>query len=141
MPKKISKQSNKVIKKKGVTIDDLALMVKRGFDGQNQGFDKVEKRLDSHDLRFDMIDKRFDKVEKRLDDHDKKFISIETNLSILREDFSEMKDIVNSIYNRLDKLIAMFEKTEQENIIIKARLLKIEKVLKERFQIDINAIN
>lgn len=113
MPKKISKQSNKVIKKKGVTIDDLALMVKRGFDGQNQRFDIIEKRL----------------------------LNVETTVSILREDFNKMQETINNLYNRLDKLIAMHEKTEQENIIIKARLLKIEKVLKERFQIDINAIN
>lgn len=120
MPKKISKQSKKIIKKKSVTIDDLALMVKKGFDGQNQ---------------------RFDKIEKRLDGHDKKFILLETNLNILREDFNKVQETVNNLYNRLDKLIAMHEKTEQENIIIKARLSKIEKVLQERFQIDINKIN
>lgn len=113
MPKKISKQSKREVKKNGVTIDDLALMVRRGFDGQNQRFDVIEKRL----------------------------FNVETTVSILREDFNKMQETINNVYNRLDRLISMFEKTEQENVIIKARLLKIEKVLKERFQIDINAIN
>ena len=39
--------------KKKVTIDDLAGMVKRGFDAV--------------DARFDAVDARFDKIEERLD--------------------------------------------------------------------------
>lgn len=80
MPKKISKQSKKEAKKKGATIDDLALMVKKGFDGQNQ---------------------RFDKIEKRLDGHDKKFILLETNLNISREDFNESKETLNRVYDSI----------------------------------------
>lgn len=46
--------------KKNVSLDDLAVMVKRGFDG-------VDKRFDGVDKKFDGVDKKFDKVEKRLE--------------------------------------------------------------------------
>jgi len=39
-----------------VTIEDLAGMVKRGFD-------TVDKRFDAVDKRFDAMDKRFDRIE------------------------------------------------------------------------------
>jgi archaellum component FlaC len=48
------------MKNKNLTIDDLALMVKKGFDG-------VDKRFNGVDKRFDKVEKRLDKVEKRLD--------------------------------------------------------------------------
>ncbi|MDD5221227.1 MAG: hypothetical protein WC309_00855 [Candidatus Paceibacterota bacterium] len=38
--------------KKGVTIDDLAVIFSKGFDGV--------------DLRFDEMDKRFDKIENMI---------------------------------------------------------------------------
>jgi len=34
------------MKKKNITIDGLAVMVKRGFDGVDQRFDKVDDKLD-----------------------------------------------------------------------------------------------
>jgi len=42
-----------------VTLDDLAGMVKHGFD-------EVDKRFGDVDKRFDDVDKRFDRVEKTL---------------------------------------------------------------------------
>src|SRR3989344_9267967 len=44
---------------KGTTLDSLANMVARGFEG-------VDKRLDEHDKRFEAIDQRFDTVEHKL---------------------------------------------------------------------------
>lgn len=48
------------MKKKNITIDDLTMMVQKGFVGN-------DKRFDEMDIRFDGIDARLDKVEKRLD--------------------------------------------------------------------------
>jgi hypothetical protein len=45
------------MRKRNVTIEDLAVMVKRGFDG-------VDKRFDLVDKRFDAMDDRFERVEK-----------------------------------------------------------------------------
>ena len=56
------------MKKKDITIDDLAIMVGKGFES-------VDKRFDAVDERFNGVDKRFDKVEKRLDKIEKLIIS------------------------------------------------------------------
>lgn len=62
----------KKVANKKVTIDDLAIMVAKGFDGvhkeMNERFDKVYDRFDEVDKRFDEVDKRFDKVEKEISD-------------------------------------------------------------------------
>ena len=47
-------------KKKEMSIDDLAIIIKKSFY-------YVEKRFNGVDKRFNNIDKRFDKVEKRFD--------------------------------------------------------------------------
>ena len=51
--------------KKAMTIEDLAKMVKLGFD-------EVGKHLRDHDKRFDTIEERLDRVEVRLDRVEKK---------------------------------------------------------------------
>ncbi len=59
--------------KKVITLDELARMVKDGFDGvgkhlreHDKRFEAIEKRFEIIDKRFEAIDKRFDKVEERL---------------------------------------------------------------------------
>lgn len=47
------------MKSKNITIDDLAMMVQRGFQENQKELEKTAKKTD--------VDKRFDKVEKRLD--------------------------------------------------------------------------
>ena len=51
---------------KEITNEELAKMIKLGFDGQDKRFDGQDKRFDAHDKRFDAHDKRFDKIEQRL---------------------------------------------------------------------------
>lgn len=46
--------------KKKTTIDDLAGMVKRGFDDT---YAYMDKRFEAVDKRFDAMDKRFDRIE------------------------------------------------------------------------------
>jgi len=57
--------------KKNITIDDLAIMVKKGFDGV--------------DLRFDKVDESFDKIEKLiLTDHKRRLEKLEEEMKELR---------------------------------------------------------
>ncbi len=44
-------------KKKIITLEDLAKMVKHGFDD-------VDKRFNAVDKRFDVLENRFDTLEK-----------------------------------------------------------------------------
>lgn len=67
------------MKKKGVTIDELALMVGKGFQSVDKRFDEVDKRLDR-------MDKRFDRIEKLiLADHKDRIERLEMQVKELKE--------------------------------------------------------
>ncbi len=46
--------------KKNITIDDLAVMVKKGFDGVDKKFEETHKEMRDG---FSAVNKRFDKIE------------------------------------------------------------------------------
>lgn len=52
------------------TIDDLALMIKKGFDCVDDRFKKVDERFNKMDERFDKMDERFNKMESKVDNLD-----------------------------------------------------------------------
>lgn len=66
--------------KQKTTLDDLAEMVKRGFDG-------IEKRFEQVDERFEQVDKRFVSIEGRLDHVDARLSYIERDISEIRKHF------------------------------------------------------
>ena len=84
--KKVLRRSKKV------TIDGLAIMVAKGFDG-------VNKRLDGHDKRFEGIDKRFDKVEEEI--------------KLARRDILDVGDRFVARYE-FDGLLIRFNRLEQK---------------------------
>lgn len=69
-------------KNKKITIEDLAGMVKRGFD-------KVDVRFDRVDLKFEKVEARLDRIEKKLE-----------GVVYLRE-FEELKDRVEILEEAL----------------------------------------
>ena len=77
--------------KKETTIDDLAIMVKHGFDS-------VDKRFDGVDKRFDGVDKRFDEIDKEFVGVRKKFENIETRLNRIE------KSLIANHERRIEKL-------------------------------------
>ena len=54
------------MKKKEVTIEDLAGMVQRGFVQMDNRFDGVDKRLDKIENRLDKVEDRLDSIETEL---------------------------------------------------------------------------
>jgi len=62
------------MKKKNITIEDLARMVKKGFDGTDKRLDKIDARLDrienfilkQHSQKIDFLEKRIDRLEEAL---------------------------------------------------------------------------
>ncbi|MFA5433006.1 MAG: hypothetical protein WC319_09095 [Candidatus Paceibacterota bacterium] len=49
------------MKSKNITIDDLAMMVQKGF---SEAAKENSKRFDGVDKRFDRIEKKLDRIEK-----------------------------------------------------------------------------
>jgi len=67
------------MKKKDITIEDLALMVGKGFQS-------VDKRFDGIDKRLDRMDKRFDRIEKLiLTEHKERIEKLEMQVKELRD--------------------------------------------------------
>ncbi|MCX6719554.1 MAG: hypothetical protein NTV36_00355 [Candidatus Staskawiczbacteria bacterium] len=70
------------MKNKNITLDDLAVMVQKGFNGVDLKFEQVDKR-------FDLVDKRFDKIENLvLASHQKRIEKLEAEVKELREMFA-----------------------------------------------------
>ena len=59
---------------KKVTIEDLARMVKGGFDGNTAQFGEVNERLNQIDLRLGHMDARLAMVERDIADIRKHFV-------------------------------------------------------------------
>ena len=84
--------------KKKITIEDLAGMVKRGFDDTHVYMDK----------RFEAVDRRFEAVDRRFDDMDRRFDRIENMILKRHEEEIEhlkirMKDIEDLLAMPLKK--------------------------------------
>ncbi|MCX6722354.1 MAG: hypothetical protein NTY04_04210 [Candidatus Staskawiczbacteria bacterium] len=74
--------------KKNITIDDLAVMVQKGFGETAKKYD-MDLRFEEVDKRFDAIDKRFDRVEHLiLENHKKRLEKLETEVKELKELFA-----------------------------------------------------
>jgi len=78
--------SNKKIKKaKGVTIDTLAGMVKKGFDHMDERFNQVDKRLAQHEKRFEDLEQGQEEIKLKLGDVAYRFelVELERRVNIL----------------------------------------------------------
>jgi len=89
-------------------IEDLAGMVQRGFVQVDKRFEQVDKRFEQVDKRFEQVDKRFDKLEKKVDDIQNKVTQIDRRLFSVEEDVAEIKI---KQYGDLLKRINFIEKT------------------------------
>ena len=98
--------------KKKITIEDLAVIIKNGFDGVDQRFDKLEGDLvslvDSSKRQFDEICERLGFVEKKLD-------SMSTVEKAVLSEIKSIKDKLETKINRgeyldLEKRVIKLEK-------------------------------
>lgn len=84
-----------------ITIEDLAVMVQRGFSEMND-------KLNGHDKRFDSMDKRFDSMDKRLKIVEDKVSSLTTEFQSFRSEtrgnFEKVNSELYNVNNRLDRV-------------------------------------
>ncbi len=64
-------------KKEEITTNDLAVMIKKGFDHVDERFEKVDEQFEKVDERFEKMEKRFDNLEATLENQypDKNYLS------------------------------------------------------------------
>ncbi len=92
--------------KKNITIENLAHMVKKGFDGVDVRFDRVDQRFERVDQRFDKVDQRFDDVKSRFEGVNRRF------------------DAVDDRLDRIERLILADHKKRIERLEIEVKELK-----------------
>ena len=80
---------------KNITINDLAVMVQKGFNGVDKRFEQVDKRFEQMDKRLDSMvtkaemNRRFDGLEDRiLVSHQKRIEKLEAEAKELRRMFA-----------------------------------------------------
>lgn len=81
--------------KKEVTLEDLALMTKNGFDDMG-------KRFDEHDKGFDKIGQRLDRIEKNQESFKKDFSDIRFRMTELvhRDEFLQLEQRVRKLESK-----------------------------------------
>jgi hypothetical protein len=73
------------MKSKNITIDDLAIMVQKGFS-ETAKKEEMDKRFDGVDKRFDKVEKRLDRIEKLiLADHKERIEKLEIEMKELKD--------------------------------------------------------
>lgn len=84
-----------------MTIDDLAVMVAKGFDGVN--------------TRFNEVDKRFDEVDKRLNEVEKDIAEVKESLVSTRRDVLAMGDrfTLKCEFHDLANRVSLLEKKQK----------------------------
>ena len=71
---------------KKITIDDLAVMVKNGFDktSTKEQVEKLEYRTNKVEVRLEKVEKKLDKIENLItDDHHKRIEKLESRVDYL----------------------------------------------------------
>lgn len=80
---------------KKITIDDLAIMVQKGFDETNE---KLGGRIDKFNGRMDKLDGRMDTLEKKVDDG---FLRVEARLDAIDKDIKELDFVTRDEFEDL----------------------------------------
>ncbi len=108
-------------KNKKMTIDDLAIIVKKGFDGVNKKFIGIDKR-------FIGIDKRFAEQDKKIDDKFENFaIMVQRGF---REQAENTKSMFNGLEIKVDSLDRSVFNLGQKVDSMDERLKDVEKAVK-----------
>lgn len=74
------------IKKGPVTIDDLAIMVAKGFSRMDERFEGVEDKFEAVNKRLDDIDYRLGKIESN---HERRLDILEDRMAVIKTYFEK----------------------------------------------------
>jgi predicted nuclease with TOPRIM domain len=83
-----------------VSIDDLAIMIAKGFSGVDKKISGLENRFDSLENRFDSLETRFDSLENRVNLMDNRLSNQLDNVVInytMREEHSKLETRVRKL--------------------------------------------
>ena len=82
-------------------IEELALMIAKGFEGVHKQFELIDKRFQEIDKNFEAIDKRFDIIESRLDHMDARLAMLERDVAEIRQRLSMRDEVFEDLLMRV----------------------------------------
>lgn len=89
-------------------------------------FAKIDQRFDKIDGRLEGVEGRLEGVEGRLEGVDGRLGGVELRLRAVEEDVRWMKENSSAIFTKLDKFIGLFEKHEQELLVLGDQMRRLE---------------
>ena len=118
----------KAKKKKAITLDDLALMMGRGFNEVGEKFSEVHEKMNKGfagvDEKFDEVDEKFAGVYKKMDkgfaNVDMKFDEVHKEIKELKESFSILQTAVDGYAKRADDYF-------QEMVMLSHKVDRVER--------------
>jgi len=90
------------------------------------------------DEKFQIASKEREEFNTRLENIEVKTASLEVDMKEVRADIKETKDIINQLFNRIDRFLAILEKLDQEFTIMKEDIRRMKKVIKEKLGVDLS---
>jgi len=115
-------------KEKEITLDDLALMMGRGFnevhEKMDKGFAGVDKKFDEVDKRFDEVDEKFDEVYKNMG---KGFANVDMRFDEVHKEISELKESFNTLQIAVDGYAKKADDYFQEMVVLSHKVDRIER--------------
>ena len=104
-------------KKKDVTLNDLALIMGRGFNEVHEKMDKGFADV------YEKMDRGFSDVYEKIEENSAEIKAVKAEVNLLK--------------NGIEKFIMFYEKQEQEFTIMKDEVRRIKRVLEEKLGIKI----
>ena len=87
-------------KSKDITINDLAVMVKNGFDQMDERFDKIDKRFLSVEGRLNNLEDGMGNLDSRMSGLERELSAVRYHL-VYKEDFEDLMARVKYIESKL----------------------------------------
>ena len=108
-------------KEKEITLDDLALMMGRGF---NEVHEKMDKGFAGVDKKFYEVDSKFDEVYKKMG---KGFANVDMRFDEVHKEISELKESFNTLQIAVDGYAKKADDYFQEMVVLSHKVDRIER--------------
>ena len=115
----MKKTANVKTKKSKITLDDLALMIGRGFNATDKKLDKVKERLDKVQAGVAVLSVDMHEVKSRLD---------------------KIEETMSNLTTTLDAFLKRLTDHEEEFKILKREVKIMKSILKEKLNVDVDVL-
>ncbi|PIW75786.1 MAG: hypothetical protein CO002_00190 [Candidatus Portnoybacteria bacterium CG_4_8_14_3_um_filter_44_10] len=123
-----------VIDKRMDGLDKKIEVIDKRMDGLDKKIEVIDKRMDGLDKRMDGLDKRIEVLDKRMDGFDRRMDGLDKKIDRVHDDLlAEIRNLAITLEHFLKRLMDF----EDEFVVVKARLGKIERILEEKLGVRV----